>query len=155
LGCSATLRNTGSKFRLGSSASTSRAMSMKRSDRAGSSDSGFGLRGMAAFLIWICIVYSASAQTTGIELYGLCSPIANAQCRGYIKGFLAALATVQSMTGDDPVACLPEGFGSDAAIDIFRRWARENPQLLGRDAALALGAALSRAYPGKIGVPCR
>jgi hypothetical protein len=109
---------------------------------------------MAAFLIWVSAACGASAQTTATELYDLCSPIAKAQCQGYVKGFLAALATVQSMAGDDPVACLPKGFDPNAAINIFRRWVRENPQLLGRDAALAFSAALSRAYPGKIGIPC-
>ena len=44
--CSATFRNTRSKLGLGSSALTSRAMSMKRLDCSGSSGSGFGLRGM-------------------------------------------------------------------------------------------------------------
>src|SRR5207302_5061860 len=47
-GCSATLRNTRSKLGLGVSAPTSRAMSMKRFDCAGSSAGGFGLRGMDA-----------------------------------------------------------------------------------------------------------
>lgn len=48
LGCSATLRNTRSKFGLGCSAPTSRAMSIKRFDSSGSSGGGLGLRGMCA-----------------------------------------------------------------------------------------------------------
>jgi hypothetical protein len=46
LGCSATFRNMRSKSELGSSAPTSRAMSMNRLDCAGSSGGGLGLRGI-------------------------------------------------------------------------------------------------------------
>lgn len=48
LGFSATFRNTRSKSGLGRSASTSRAVSMKRFDCAGSSGDGLGLRGMGS-----------------------------------------------------------------------------------------------------------
>jgi hypothetical protein len=47
LGCLATLRKTRSKSGLGSSAPTSRAMSINRFDCAGSSGGGLGLRAMS------------------------------------------------------------------------------------------------------------
>lgn len=50
MGCSVTFRNTRSKLGLGFSAPTSRAMSMKRFDCAGSSWGGAGLRGMRPIL---------------------------------------------------------------------------------------------------------
>ena len=48
--CSTTLRKTRSKSGLGSSAPTSRAMSINRFDCSGSSWGGFGLRGMAPMI---------------------------------------------------------------------------------------------------------
>lgn len=47
LSCPATFRNTRSKLGLGRSAPTSRAISMKRFDCAGSSCGGFGFRGIS------------------------------------------------------------------------------------------------------------
>jgi hypothetical protein len=111
--------------------------------------------GAAAAIFSLTPAPAAVAQQTGVALYATCkNPFRLQICRAYIAGFIAALRLVNDMTGDNPVACLSASVGIEEALTIFRRFGENDPTYLNRTAALALGAALSQAFPGKTGVPC-
>jgi hypothetical protein len=97
LGCSATFRNTRSKSEPGVSAPTSRDMSMKRFDCAGSSGGGFGLWGMPSILpvkVWRALV----GRTRESRPEGASDDIA----RGVMKLFWCRL---QSFERDETQLC--------------------------------------------------
>lgn len=98
----------------------------------------------------LALAVPASAMT-GRELYGLClgslGSTDHVMCTLYIDGVTDDLnAGIRAVTSENVLYCPRDATVGDG-IDAFIVWAAGNPKSLGRNASLAIAAALVDAYP--------
>ncbi len=92
---------------------------------------------------------SFAAPPTGYDLYNECTSVNNldtASCLGYLRGALDGAMFYASLSQPP----CPSGVIKAGQLQlIFLRWARENPQFLGRNSLLVAMASFADAFPCK------
>jgi hypothetical protein len=90
----------------------------------------------------------ASWSTTGKDLYEKCSSangtIAHA-CGEYLLGFLTGVIMATPVNAQ--IFCPPTNLSFFQLETAYIKWAKANPELLGRTLSMAAAGALSDAFP--------
>jgi hypothetical protein len=90
----------------------------------------------------------ASWSTTGKDLYEKCSSangtVAHA-CGEYLLGFLTGV--VMATPANAQIFCPPANLSFFRLETAYIKWAKANPELLGRTLSMAAAGALSDAFP--------
>lgn len=106
----------------------------------------------AAALIAVAVPTSAqrSDQDTGNDLLARCEgdlmSVTGGSCMGQVIGAMNAIGFAQALGGPDLI-CRPARTTNGQAIDVVRKWLRENPGRRHLESTVVIVLALSETWP--------